>query len=175
MKSSQGFQLWWYLGRKLCKWTWCLNTVSWIAFIWFLFCKPLAGFSVLSEISSFLWNMELFKNRQQLLHPCVSKDSAEGRGMVDGCLAVIFFPSLLLSYCVNRRSDQMYTRKVRLNVSLFSWNGAGREGGNVWMRLLFMWLRELGVACVSRYVFLLLFLRLFLVFLAGKSLYLFSL
>lgn len=43
------------------------------------------------------------------------------------------------------------------------------------MRLLFMWFRELGAACVGGYVFLLLFLRLFSVFLAGKSLYLFSL
>ena len=38
------------------------------------------------------------------------------------------------------------------------------------MRLLFMWFRWLGVACVGRYVVLLLFLRLFAVFLAGKSL-----
>lgn len=143
--------------------------MSWIAFIWFLFCEALAGFSVLSEISSFLWNMELFKNRQQLLHPCVSEGSAEGRGMVDACLAVIFLPSLPLSYCVNRRSDQMYTGKVRLNVSLFSWNSAGREGGNVWMRLLFMRFRELGVACVGRRVFLLFFLRLFTAILAGEK------
>lgn len=42
------------------------------------------------------------------------------------------------------------------------------------MRLLFMWFRELGVACVGGYVFLLLFLRLFLgIFSWEKSLFVF--
>lgn len=93
--------------------------------------------------------MELFKNRQQLLHGCVSTDSAEGRGMVDGCLAVIFLPSLLLSYCVNRRSDQIYTRKVRLNVSLFSWNGVGRGVGEC-LNETFIYVVQVAQHCLCR-------------------------
>lgn len=91
--------------------------------------------------------------------------------MVDGCLAVIFFPSLPLSYCVNRRSDQIYTRKVRLNVSLFSWNGAGKGGRGECLNETFIYVVQIAWrCCVGRCVVLLLFLWLLAVFLAGQSL-----